>query len=324
MFDGDPQVRAKDRDRDQAIYVIDAALRNGQITAQDRDLRVERVRSAATAGELGSLVRDVASPPAPVPPTAVVPPPVTPVAAAPPVAADPYATGSQRPTAPVPSDLYGPARSKRARGLTTSTIKTGGASGTGRKVALGCMGVALLFFIGPIIAGVALFAGSVGDESSGTSTVEPVPAGPAFELTREGIRDYLATFEDSFGDSQVVRAVFYDGYVVTWVPTGDGNVAIWNYLNGAFDQLGDPMDGTQESGPVDLDDLKPGRVMSLVDTARATLNVPDPTTTYVIYDRNVIDNDPQLAVYVTNEAGDSGYLLGDLNGKVISTQASSG
>ncbi len=220
MFDGDPQARAKDRDRDSAIYVIDAALRNGQISAQDRDLRVERVRSAATVGELGSLVRDIATPPAPVPPTAVVPPPpVTPATVAPPVAADPYATGSQRPTAPVPSDLYGPARSKKARGLTTSTSKASGLSGTGRKVVFGCMGVAMLFFIGPIIAGVALFAGSVGDQNSGTSTVEPVPAGPPFELTREGIRDYLATFEDSFGDTQVVRSVFYDGYVVSWVPT---------------------------------------------------------------------------------------------------------
>jgi hypothetical protein len=321
VFDGDPQDRAKDRDRDRAIYVIDAALRNGQISQQDRDLRVERVRSAATVGELGSLVRDISTPPAAVPATAVVPPPVVPATAAPPVAADPYATGSQRPTAPVPSDLYGPARSKRARGLTSSTKATG-PSGTGRKVALGCMGVSLLFFIGPIIAGVALFAGSVGDDSSGASTEAPVPAGPPFELTKEGIRDFIATFEDSFGDTQVVRSVFYDGYVVSWVPTGhNDNLAIWNYQNGAFEQLGDPMDGSVDSAPVDLADLRPGRVMALVDTAQATLNVDAPSTTYIIFDRDIIDDDPQLAVYVTNELGDSGYLLGDLRGNVISTQA---
>jgi hypothetical protein len=41
----------------------------------------------------------------------------------------------------------------------------------------------------------------------------------------------------------------------------------------------------------------------------------------VIYDRNVIDNDPQIAVYVTNDDGDSGYLLSNLRGKVITTQA---
>ncbi len=99
-------------------------------------------------------------------------------------------------------------------------------------------------------------------------------------------------------------------------------MAIWNYVNGAFDQLGDPMDGSVDTAPLDLADLKPGRVMALVDAAHATLNVDDPSTTYIIYDRNVIDDDPQLAVYVSNELGDSGYLLGDLRGNVTSTQAS--
>jgi hypothetical protein len=316
VFSGDPQARVKDRDRDRATYVVDAALRNQQITQQDRDLRVERIRSAATVGELEGIVRDIAAAPAPVP---AAPPPVVTPPAPTPAPADPYAPGAPRPTAPVPSDLYGTPRSQRgtstkAAGLSTSSGKSG------RKVAIGCLTVALLFFIGPVVAGVALFAGSSGGESS-SSTADPVPAGPPFELTREGLRDYLTTFEDSFDDTQVVRAVFYDGYVVTWVPAGGGDVAIWNYLNGAFEQLGDPMDGSTDSGPVDLADLRPGRVMTLVNTARETLNVPDITTTYVIYDRNVIDNDPQIAVYVTNDDGDSGYLLSNLRGKVITTQA---
>jgi hypothetical protein len=315
VFDGDPQARVKDRDRDRAIYVIDAALRNHQISQQDRDLRLERVRSASTVGELDLLVRDIAAAPAPPPATAIVPPPPAPVA-------DPYATGTPRPTAPVPSDLYGPPHTTSTTSTKTRTLTTSGK--TGRQVAFGCLGVALLFFIGPVIAGVALFSTRVGSSEGPTTTTDPIPVGPAFELTREGIRDYVTTFEDSFDDSQVVRSVFYDGYVVSWVPAGDGNVAIWNYLNGAFEQLGDPMDGSQDTGPVDLADLRPGKVMSLVDTARTTLGVTDPTTTYVIYDRNIIDNDPQVAVYVTNDAGDSGYLLGDVNGKVISTQADGG
>jgi hypothetical protein len=307
VFDGDPQARVKDRDRDRATYVVDAALRNHQITQQDRDLRVERIGSAATVGELESIVRDVAAPPVPVPSTAVVPP-----------APAPSPAPSATPTPEVPADLYGPPRSSTKAGAKTLASASGK---TGRKVAFGCLGVAALFFIGPIIAGVAMFASTGGGSAGGTATAEPVVAGPPFELSREGIRDYLTTFENSFDDTQVVRAVFYDGYVVTWVPAGDGQVAIWNYLNGAFEQLGDPMDGTQDTAPVDLADLRPGKVMSLVDTARATLNVPDPSTTYVIYDRTIIDNDPQIAVYVTNDDGDSGYLWGDLNGKVTSSQA---
>jgi len=73
VFDGDPQARAKDRDRDRAVYVVDAALRNGQITQQDRDLRVERARAAHTIGELETLTHDIASPPVPLPPTAAPP-----------------------------------------------------------------------------------------------------------------------------------------------------------------------------------------------------------------------------------------------------------
>ena len=52
-----------------------------------------------------------------------------------------------------------------------------------------------------------------------------------------------------------MRTVFYDGYVVSWVPQDDGKVAIWNYLDGAFDQLGDPMTDTADTAPVDLADL---------------------------------------------------------------------
>ena len=43
--------------------------------------------------------------------------------------------------------------------------------------------------------------------------------------------------------------VFYDAYVVSWVPQDDGKVALWNYVDGAFDQLGDPMDDTPPTPP---------------------------------------------------------------------------
>ena len=43
--------------------------------------------------------------------------------------------------------------------------------------------------------------------------------------------------------------MFYDGYVVSWVPQDDGKVALWNYVDGAFDQLGDPMDATPSTPP---------------------------------------------------------------------------
>jgi hypothetical protein len=310
VFDGDPQTRAKDRDRDRALYVVDAALRGGQISQQDRDLRVERVHSAATVGELSALVRDLAGAPAPLPPTAVVPPPT----AVPTAAPTPAPTTVAKPT-PIPADLYGPPPSETKPvigGSGTSSSTTGGP-----KFLRGCL-VLLAVFIGlPLASAVVLF--TVDQSSRGIVTTAPAPAGPPFELTRVGLQQYVAAFGDTFGDTEVVRSVFYDGYVVSWVPDDDGNVAIWNYREGAFEQLGDPMADTMDTAPVDLADLKPARVMSLVRRANRTLDVDGVTTTYVIYDRGIIDGTPQLAVFVNNGDGDSGYLLGDLEGNVLYT-----
>ena len=264
MFDGDPQARAKDRDRDRAVYVVDAALRNGQITQQDRDLRVERARAAHTIGELETLTHDIASPPAPLPPTAVVPPPVAPRRR--PRAPNPYDPGSTRPVAGVPSDLYGPPPTA-TKTVAAGTGLTTKANPAGRRIAIGCGAVGLLFFIVPIIFGVVLFASQSGDTFIAEET-EPIPAGPPFELSGSGLRQYVAAFEETFDDTEVVRTVFYDGYVVSWVPQDDGKVAIWNYVDGAFGQLGEPMDDDVDSAPVDLADLKPAKVMSLVREAR--------------------------------------------------------
>jgi hypothetical protein len=307
VFDGDPQARAKDRDRDRAVYVVDAARRNGQITQQDRDLRVERARAAHTIGELETLTHDIASSPAPLPPTAVVPPPAAPAAPTTPVAG-------------VPADLYGPSPTATTTlaGGTGLTTKTNPA---GRRIAIGCGAVGLLFFIVPIVFGVVVFALQSGGDTAIGEETGPIPAGPPFELSGAGLRQYLAAFEETFDDTEVVRTVFYDEYVLSWVPQDDGNVVTWNYVDGAFTQLGEPMEDVVDTAPVDLADLKPAKVMSLVREARATLLVDEPATTYVIYDRNVIDSTPQVMVYLTNDEGQNGYLIGDLDGNVVSTTA---
>ncbi len=305
VFDGDPQARAKDRDRDRATYVIDAALRGGRITQQDRDLRVERASSAATIGELEALTRDLATPPAPVPPTAVVPPPAP--------AADEKPKVMTGPVPGVPADLYGPPPSQTTSVSSGSGVKVKVTSG--RKAAFGCSLIAAMFCFVPVLFGVFIFSTF---QSGGTDvvTVEPTPVGPPFELTGPGIRDYVAAFEESFGSTEVVRSVFYDGYVVSWVPQGEGEVAIVNYVDGAFDQLGDPLTDNQDTPPVDLADLRPGRVMALVRETE-TFALQGEVTTYVIYDRDVIEGTPQVMVYVNDSAGKSGYVIGDLDGRVL-------
>ncbi len=304
MFDGDPQARAKDRDRDRAVYVIAAAHRNGQISQQDHDLRVERVRSSTTVGELEGLVRDIATAPAPLPPTAVVPPVVS--------------TGSTG-VGSVPADLYGPAPGAKTH-TAAGTKSIPASTKSARKVFVGCMVMGLVFVLAPIVFGIVLFASTAGGGGSEVVDTDPIPAGPPFELTAAGLRDFVTAYDETFDGTETVRAVFYDaGYVVSWVPAGDDKVALWNYLDGAFDQLGDPMEDTQETAPVDLADLRPAKVMMLVRTAQQTLGVPDATSTYVIFDRGVFSGGPQLAVYVSNDDGDSGYLQADLDGTILQT-----
>ena len=220
MFDGDPHARVKDRDRDRATYVIDAALRNGQISQQDRDLRVERVRSAATVGELVGLTRDIAAPPAPVPPTAVVPPAWSTPTGSP--GYDPGRARRGRAGGPLRPAAEHQEEAVAGKGVTTKP------SQAGRKVALGCALIVALFVIVPIAAGVIIFAAQT-SSTPGVVETDPIPAGPPFELTGAGIRAYVAAFDETFDDTRVVRSVFYDGYVVSWVPQDDGKVALWNY-----------------------------------------------------------------------------------------------
>ena len=55
----DPNKKARDADRDAAIVVVEAAYADGQITRADSDLRVERLRQAATVGDVQMMVRDL-------------------------------------------------------------------------------------------------------------------------------------------------------------------------------------------------------------------------------------------------------------------------
>ena len=56
-------MRARDADRDRFVDLIEAAYADGQLGAQDRELRVSRALTAETLDELRSLTRDLQAPP---------------------------------------------------------------------------------------------------------------------------------------------------------------------------------------------------------------------------------------------------------------------
>jgi hypothetical protein len=171
----------------------------------------------------------------------------------------------------------------------------------------------------PIAAGVLIFA--VSNKAPDYVDTDPIPAGPPFELSAKGIRAYVTAFQDTFDSTQVVRTVFYDGYVISWVRQDDGKMALWDYRDGAFDEFGDPLDDAEDTAPVDLLDLKPAKVMALIRQADETLGVPEPATTYVIYERDVVRDAPHVMVFLSNPDGDSGYLIADVDGNVTYTSA---
>ena len=74
-----PDQRARDKDRDAAIEIVEAAWADGQIIEADRDKRVEELLRAQTLGEISMLTHDLQAA-APATRRPVPPPPETPAA----------------------------------------------------------------------------------------------------------------------------------------------------------------------------------------------------------------------------------------------------
>ena len=130
----------------------------------------------------------------------------------------------------------------------------------------------------------------------------------------------MTAYDETFDSTEVVRAVFYDaGYVISWVPAGDDKVTLWNYLDGAFDQLGDPMEDTEETCPG-----RPRRPAARQGDDAGADGPADPGRARPGVDLRdlrpgLLGGEPQLAVYVSNDDGDSGYLQADLDGTILQT-----
>ena len=69
--------------------------------------------------------------------------------------------------------------------------------------------------------------------------------------------------------------------------------------------------------PVDTTRLAIRALVGNIETARTTLNVEDPTTTYVIV-RQYTPGDvvPSVDIHVANDFSESGYLATTLDGKI--------
>ena len=157
--------------------------------------------------------------------------------------------------------------------------------------------------------------------SDGTSPPVPGPGAP-YSLTGPGIRAFLALYRERFGTSAVVDLTMYGDYVVVDVPvTGTARHQGWLYRAAAgFTEFGGVTTNFPGAQPVDVDRLAIAPLVRNIARARATLNVEEPATTYVVV-RHYAPGDraPRVDIHVSNSFSESGYVATTLDGAVVAT-----
>ena len=174
-----PDQRARDKDRDAAIEVVEAAWADGQIVEADRDKRVEELLRAQTLAEVRMLVHDL-QPPAHAPVTAS-----TPLAASEP----PYATLEQ---------------------VHATTPPGGKVSRAVLVVPLVVVAVIAVVIIGAVVA----IVGAIDASQGGLGGSDE----PADVLSVEGYADLLAAIEEETGSTVAFSAVLYPTYASVELP----------------------------------------------------------------------------------------------------------
>jgi hypothetical protein len=313
--------RAKDRDRDDAIRVIEAAAARGQIIDADKQKRIQEVKAAGTVGEIEIITRGLAAPEpaATAPPVVPVPPMVSPPA--PPVnpTFQPYSPPTTPPVTepevsagPPPAIQYGEALTPSAGSpisVGQPIIKKGG--GAGKFVLLFVL-IALAGVAVPVIIGISALVDTLGDGIDINT-----PGGGADVFSDEGFADMVEAVEESSGSTEVFEFSMYPDYAVIYLPT---EATGKRYISYRYDgSLSEFSKGSQsEDVRVDMADVKAKVLRELLADARKL--VEGPTSNYVIVRPPLLGGEGPATVlaYATNDFSESGYIEATLDGKIIS------
>jgi serine/threonine protein kinase len=151
--------------------------------------------------------------------------------------------------------------------------------------------------------------------STPTTTTTTAPATNL--LTPQGIRTLISDLDQLTKGSRIVRLTAYPTYAaIEAVKTSDHTLYDqYTYRNGkaAFQGPGGTLDKNQNT--IDPHTVNWDALPNLITLADSELNVPNPTIHYIILDSDIINQQPQLFVYVSDDYG-GGYLRADLTGKV--------
>lgn len=301
----EPQRRPGPRERDALAARIRRVTEEGRIGTADRDIRLGNVASAQTMAELDLMARDLDQLEAALPAGSAT--------TAAPAAASPLPLAEE-----LADQAVGAApTTARSLGVVTAVVLA--------LVLVGAAALGLFAMRTSSSSGGELFAPATpsagaepADQPGGGESPASTPAGPAYELSGAGIRAFLAEYRAKFGTDAVVGLTLYDDYAVVQVPQGDRRHTAWVYRRGAgWSASGGISANFPGSRPVDLARIDVAALVRNIGRARRTLQVEDPTTTYVNIDhRPQFDAAPNVNIYVSNEFHESGYLATRPDGTV--------
>lgn len=284
-----PDKRARDKDRDAAIEVVEAAWADGQIVGADRDRRVEELLRAQTLAEIEMFVHDLQPPAAPTPAPPEVP------AAVPVVAYGPPSTPA------APSARAGRTPPAAARALLVVPL------------------VVLVVVVVSVVAGVlalvrtATDAGSASGPSGTTYAPGVEPTGADVNvLSVRGYGDLVAAVEEATGSSAAFSTVLYPAYAVLDLPVDatSRREQSW-YWNGELSE--NSSKGTSTEDRFDLRKIDPDVVVRLVTKVRRL--VDEPTSWYAVI-RAPDDDGAMILAYASNDYHESTYLAARRDGTI--------
>lgn len=158
------------------------------------------------------------------------------------------------------------------------------------------------------------------DGESGPDDDEDENAAATDLLTPDGARRAVAALKPLMGGTKVTAFTLYDEHASAQAPLKFNPLLYDRFSYRDGQAKNDGMGGTLMSGdkPVDLDSVDWDALPALLRTARATLNIPEPESSYVIVDPSspFHGDRPVLRVYVSDKYGGA-YLTADLDGRVI-------
>ncbi|WP_188191739.1 serine/threonine-protein kinase [Nonomuraea sp. SYSU D8015] len=156
---------------------------------------------------------------------------------------------------------------------------------------------------------------------SPTESTDTESSAPENLLTPAGMKAMITKVKAAIGGSKVVGMTVYPTYASIEAPLENDKSLydLYDYRDGAVTRSGE---GREVDGPLaDLDKYNWDALPALIKRADKDLGVPDPTTRYVIVDNDYAFASPGqvLLVYVSDDYGRGGYLVANLQGKVVKT-----